>query len=92
MKTFRKHLERKQGDRQLAEGFEREYTALRIAYDIHEARIQEGLTQSQLAERAGVTQQMVSRAENATSPNMAHRTLCQIAGALGKDVGLVSRE
>jgi len=91
MKTFRKHLESKQGDKRFAEGFEREYTALRIAYDIHEARIQKGLTQAQLADCAGVTQQMISRAENATSPNMAHRTLCQIANALDKDVGLVAR-
>ena len=91
MKTFREHLDKKLADRQFAEGFEREYEKLRIAYDIHEARVSQGFTQIELAKRAGVTQQMVSRVENAASSNMAHRTLSQIASALGKDIGLVPR-
>lgn len=92
MKTFRKHLERKLQDKEFAADFECERDKLRIAYDIHAARIQKGFTQAQLAEQAGLTQQMISRAESARIPNMAHRTLCQIAKALDMDVGLVSRQ
>ena len=53
--------------------------------------IEQGLSQKDLARKAGVTQQMVSRIENAANANMTQSTVSKIAGALGKDVGLVSR-
>jgi transcriptional regulator with XRE-family HTH domain len=55
------------------------------------ARLKQGLTQKALAEKAGVTQQMVSRVENASEANMSHGTVRKIADALGMDVGLVPR-
>jgi len=57
------------------------------------ARLKQGLTQKALAERAGVTQQMVSRVENAPEANMSHGTVrtSKIADALDMNVGLVPR-
>lgn len=91
MKTYRKHLAQKLEDGSFAKEFHAEREKLRIAYDIHAARIKSGLTQKQLAEKAGLTQQMVSRIENANVPNMAYNTVRRIADALDMDVGLVAR-
>lgn len=91
MKTHRQYLDEQLSDRAFAEGFRREKGKLRIAYDIHSARIQQGMSQKALARKAGVTQQMVSRVENAAEANMNQNTVCRIAGALGMDVGLVTK-
>jgi len=90
MRTHREYLEKQLRDDQFAKDFGCEKQKLRIAYDIHSARIEQGLSQKDLARKAGVTQQMVSRIENAANANMSQSTICKIAGALGKDVGLVS--
>jgi len=91
MRTHREYLEKQLRDDKFAKDFSCEKQKLRIAYDIHSARIEQGLSQKDLACKAGVTQQMVSRIENAANANMTQSTVCKIAGALGKDVGLVSR-
>jgi len=89
MRTFRDHLERVLKDKEVARSYEGEYKKLRIAYEVHAARIHLGWTQQQLAKRAGVTQQMISRIENATVPNISLRTLSIVGKALGLDVGFV---
>ena len=91
MRTHREYLEKQLRDDRFAKDFDCEKQKLRIAYDIHSARIEQGLSQKDLARKAGVTQQMVSRIENAANANMTQSTVSKIAGALGKDVGLVSR-
>ena len=91
MRTHREYLEKQLRDDEFAKDFGCEKQKLRIAYDIHSARIEQGLSQKDLARKAGVTQQMVSRIENAANANMTQSTVSKIAGALGKDVGLVSR-
>lgn len=91
MKTHRDYLKQQLLDETFAEEFRREKRKLRIAYDIHSARLKQGLTQNSLAEMAGVTQQMVSRVETASEPNISHGTVCRIANVLGMDVGLVPR-
>jgi DNA-binding XRE family transcriptional regulator len=92
MKTHRKYLEKQLADEAFAREYRREKKRLRIAYDIHAARERLGLTQQALAQKAGVTQQMVSRIENASTANMAHGSVCKIAAALGMEVGLVSKD
>jgi DNA-binding XRE family transcriptional regulator len=91
MKTFRKHLQAKLADGEFANEFAREAQTLRIAYEIHQFRIRRGLTQRQLAMKAGITQQMLSRVENASMPNMTYATIYRIASALGMDIGLVQK-
>lgn len=89
MKTYRDHLDRKLGDKEFSRVFQSEKRRLRIAYEIREARLKNGLTQKELAARAGVTQQMLSRVENAATPNVTLNTISQICSALGMEVGLV---
>ena len=91
MKTHREYLASELKDEAFARGFRREKAQLRIAYDIQTTRQRLGLTQKDLAEMAGVTQQMVSRIETARTPNMTHGSICRIAAALDMDVGLVTR-
>lgn len=89
MKTHKDYLDKQMRDGEFAEEFRCERQKLRIAYDIHAARLAQGMTQRALAERAGITQQMVSRVENAAKADMTHGTVCRIASALGMDVGLL---
>jgi len=89
MRTFKDHLHQALKDKKLAHSYEDEYKKLRIAYEVHVAREHLGWTQQQLAKRAGVTQQMVSRIENATVPNISLKTLSLVGKALDMDVGLV---
>ncbi|MDD5219817.1 MAG: helix-turn-helix transcriptional regulator [Candidatus Bipolaricaulis sp.] len=92
MRTHREYLNKQLKDPAFAEAFRCENHTLRIAYDIHSARVRLGMSQKALAIKAGVTQQMVSRVENAAEAHMTHGTVCRIAEALGMDVGLVAKE
>jgi transcriptional regulator with XRE-family HTH domain len=49
------------------------------------------MSQQALAAKAGITQQMLSRVENAVEASMNHSTVCRIAEALEMDVGLVAK-
>jgi len=89
MKTYRDHLDRKLGNTEFSRVFQSEQRRLRIACEIREARLKNGMTQKELAAKAGVTQQMLSRVENAATPNVTLNTISQICSALGMDVGLV---
>ena len=89
MRTFKDHLERVLKDEKVARSYEEEYKKLRIAYEVSAAREHLGWTQQQLAKRAGVTQQMISRIENATVPNISLKTLSLVGKALDLDVGFV---
>lgn len=89
MRTFRDYLNEKLKDPEFARGFREERRKLRIAYEIQQARRRRKLTQRQLAQLAGVTQQMISRIENADAPRISLRTLMKVAAALDLEVGLV---
>jgi ribosome-binding protein aMBF1 (putative translation factor) len=91
MRTHKDYLKEQLRDDSFAKDFHCEKQRLRIAYDIHSARVALGLSQKTLAEKAGVTQQMLSRVENASKANMAQGTISKIAEALGMDVGLVPK-
>ena len=91
MKTHREYLKKQLADETFAREFQQEKKRLRIAYEIRAARERRGLTQRTLAEKAGVTQQMVSRIENASVANMTYGTVCKIASALDMEVGLIRK-
>lgn len=83
MSDFQKHKERLMKD----EEFRREYEALRPEFEVIRAlisaRIEQNLTQEQLAQRSGIRQSNISRIENGTcSPTIA--TLQQLADGMGK--------
>ena len=89
METFKDFLAEELKDREFTQAFLEERRRLRIAYEIREARRRRKLTQRELAQLAGVTQQMISRVENADAPRVSLRTLLKIATALDLEVGLV---
>lgn len=72
--------------------FNREYEALepeyRLARSLIEARLKQKLTQQELAEKAGVTQNTITRLESGTT-NPTVATLNRVANALGKELRLV---
>ena len=89
METFKDFLAEELKDREFTRAFLEECRRLRIAHEIKHERRRRKLTQRQLAQLAGVTQQMISRIENADAPRISLRTLMRVAAALDMEVGLV---
>jgi len=89
METFRDFLTKELENKEFAQSFREERRRLRIAYEIRQERQRRKLTQKELAKLAGVTQQMISRIENADAPKVSLRTLMKVAAALDLEVGLV---
>ena len=58
---------------------------------LQRARLQNRLTQEELAQRAGVSRVTLSRMENATLGDMNVSPLLRLARALGRDLRLVDR-
>lgn len=71
MKEVNKHLEEKLNDPYFKELYELEEQKLDIVKHIIDYRIKNKLTQRQLAKRAGVTQQHISKIENGEFSNIA---------------------
>lgn len=71
MKAVNKHLEEKLKDPYFKELYELEEQKLGIVKRIIDYRIKNKLTQRQLAKRAGVTQQHISKIENGEFSNIA---------------------
>jgi len=80
MRTFKAHLHEKLQDGEFKDLFEEEKELLRIGLRITEARTESGLSQKDLARRANITQQQVSRIENGINCNLA--TLLRVCRAL----------
>ncbi len=91
MRTHRDYVKRQFADQSFTQEYECERQQVRIAHGIRVAREDRGLTQRAVAEAAGVTQQVVSRIENASAGSMLHTTVCEVAAALGMDVRLVPK-
>ncbi len=80
MRTFKAHLLEKLQDAQFKELFDEERELLRIGLEIAEARKKMGISQTELAKRAHVTQQQVSKIENGVNSNVL--TLLRLCRAL----------
>lgn len=72
--------------------FKKAYAALepefKLASSLIQARIDNKLTQQQLAKKAGVSQTIVARLESGEA-NPTISTINRVAGILGKEIGLV---
>jgi transcriptional regulator with XRE-family HTH domain len=90
MIRFRDDLKKKLKDKKFAEGFEKELHAARLAVEIAQAREKQGMTQSALAFRARITQQQLSKVENAKACKV--ETLFKVCDALGMELTLKPRE
>ena len=83
MSDFRKHLERSLRDEEFVEEWENQSAERGVMRQIVEARIKEGLTQQELADRCGMKASNLCRLENGNgNPSVA--TLEKIARGLGR--------
>ena len=83
MNDFRKHLERSLQNEEFAQEWENQSAERDIMHQIVEARIEQGLTQQELAARCGMKASNLCRLENGNgNPSVA--TLEKIARGLGR--------
>jgi predicted transcriptional regulator len=83
MSNFRKHLEEQLEDPEFAAEWERQRPEREYIQAIITARLEQNLTQKELAEKVGIRQSNISRIENGNcSPTIA--TLQLIARGMGK--------
>ncbi len=83
MSDFRKHLEENLKDPDFADEWERQRPEREYIKAIITARMEQNLTQKELAEKIGIRQSNISRIENGNcSPTIA--TLQLIANGMGK--------
>jgi len=81
IRTFRAHLEEELKDPEFREYYENEKMALAIAMQIVELRESLGLSQKELADRMGTSQQAISRLESGDYEGFTFKTLEKIAQA-----------
>lgn len=83
MSDFRKHLEKSLQDEEFAQEWNEQSAERDVMRQIVEARMEEGLTQQELAERCGMKASNLCRLENGNgNPSVA--TLEKIARGLGR--------
>ena len=82
MKSFKAHLNKKLEDPKFKEYFDEEAELLEIALKVAKLRQKEGLSQKDLAEKAHVTQQQISKIETGSNCNIL--TLIKVFRALNQ--------
>jgi transcriptional regulator with XRE-family HTH domain len=81
--SFRGHLNAKLRNKTFREAYEHYYSILKIGIQIRDLRESAGLTQKMLAQRLGVSQQVIARLESGEANNPTVTTLERIAEATG---------
>ena len=81
MKTFKKHLNESLRETSFMHEYKEEKKLIEISLKIHAARQKSGLSQLEVAQKARVTQQQLSKIENGKNCNMI--TLLKVCTALG---------
>jgi transcriptional regulator with XRE-family HTH domain len=88
-KQVKSWMDKKLQNPKFKQGFEQEIEKLSIAEQLLRLRLQSGLTQAQLAKKAGTTASAISRYENAEYDRYELRTLKRMADACGGNIRLV---
>ena len=86
MKTFRNHLNEKLTNEQFRHLYEEERQLAELSLKIAGIREQMGLSQKEVAKRANITQQQLSRVENGVNCNMS--TFMKVCHALNLTINL----
>jgi HTH-type transcriptional regulator / antitoxin HipB len=86
--SFRSHLNEMMKNEEFAKRFEEEKRALGLSIQIAEQREKQGISQTELAKRSGISQQQVSKLEHGLNCNMA--TFIKVCRALGLNMELKS--
>jgi len=93
MTTFKDFLkDQLKGDKDLEKNFYKGLEKTRIAIEIAAAREKAGLTQMELARRAGSSQSAIARMENTDYQNYSIRTLRKIAEVLNLELVVTLRD
>lgn len=90
MKTFKKHLQKALKDKKFKEAYDEEKEFLALTLAMHEARKKAGLSQADIAEKAHLTQQQVSKIEKGLDCNIT--TFLKVCKAVGFKVELVAEK
>jgi DNA-binding XRE family transcriptional regulator len=90
MKTFRKHLRESLKDKKFKEAYDEEKELLALSLAMHEARKKAGLSQAEIAAKAKLTQQQVSKIEKGENCNIL--TYMKVSHAAGFQVGLQKQD
>ena len=77
--------QRKENDSEFAEGFDSGYEEFKIGMMIKELRLENGMTQEQLAEKLDTQKSVISRMEN-HSEDIRLSTLQKVASVFGKQL------
>jgi HTH-type transcriptional regulator/antitoxin HipB len=84
MKTFKKHLNSKLLDNSFKKIYEEEKKLIELSLRIHDEREKRGLTQGEVALKAKITQQQLSKIENGDNCNIL--TFLKVCNALNLDI------
>jgi DNA-binding XRE family transcriptional regulator len=87
-KTYREHKKEALKDPELKAEYDALEPEFKLAVEMIDARLAQKLTQEELAEKAGVTQNTIARLESGTT-NPTIGTISRVASALGKEIKLV---
>ena len=86
MRSFRRHLNEKLKDERFRRLYDEERQLTELSLKIHQMRAQLGLSQQEVARRAKVTQQQLSKVENGINCNLT--TFLKVCHALDLTVEL----
>lgn len=86
MNSFKRHLNEKLKDRRFKRIYEEEKELADLSLQILTTREHMGLSQKEVAERARITQQQLSKIENGINCNLA--TFLKVCNALGLKIDL----
>ena len=86
MRSFDKLLEEELKNPEFAKGYYEELHRLRMAYNLAQLRQENGLSQTELAKRSGITQQQLSKLEQGENCNI--NTLFKVCNSLGLEIEL----
>ncbi len=89
MRSFNKVLNEKLKDPEFAEAFEEERMLLQISLQINERRKEMGLTQKELAKKASITQQQLSKIESGINCNIM--TMLKVCYAMNLKIEVTSK-
>ncbi len=89
MKSFKEYKKQALRDPGLKKAYDDLEPEYRLASSLIEARLNKNLTQEELAKKAGVTQNTITRLESGVN-NPTFATVNRVANALGKELKLVS--
>lgn len=92
MKSLRNHLQEELQNSDFKKAFDEELRLAQLAVQIAKSREKKGLTQAQLASRARITQQQISKVEHAGASGFNVNTLIRVCEALGLDLTLSPRK